>query len=311
MSTPLVSVALPVYQGARFLEASLRSVFAQSFRDLHVIVVDDHSTDDSIDIATRVAREHGADIPFQVVRNRTRLGLVGNWNRCLELCTGRYSLLFHQDDVLEPHMLKQCVSALEAHPEAGLAYTGYCCIDETSRELPPWATSPFSGVIGGGAFIRALLRENFICCPAVVVPRAVYERLGPYDRRFAFSPDFEMWLRIASHYDVVCCPEIGVRYRLHASQATEEFRHVRKVRQDLEYLTAALVGLKARRDAYPEIWRSVVRNNLWMVRHNLLASPADALWAIGVLAGCSGDVTTAIRHAVLEKAGLRASRRSS
>jgi glycosyltransferase involved in cell wall biosynthesis len=300
-----VSVALPVYQGARFLEASLRSVLAQSFRDFDVTVVDDGSTDDSVNIAARVAQEYGTGIPFQVVRNQARLGLVGNWNRCLEFCTGEYSLLFHQDDVLEPHMLRRSMDAFQSHPNAGFVYSGYRCIDEEGRDLPPWATSPFTGITAGIRFIEALLRENFICCPAVVVPRRVYEQVGRYDRRFAFSPDLEMWLRIASHYDVVCQPEIGVRYRLHTSQATEAFRHARRVRGDLEYLTAALIGLKARRDSYPELWKSVVRDNLWMLRRHLLASPADALWVIGILAGSSSDVAAAIRDAVLEKAGLR------
>ena len=302
---PRVSVALPVYRGARFLEASLRSVFAQTFRDFDVTVVDDGSTDDSVNIATRVARECGTGIAVQVVRNETRLGLVGNWNRCLDFCTGAYSLLFHQDDVLEPDMLRRSVEAFESHPNAGFVYSGYRCMDEEGRDLPPWAISPFAGITDGIPFIKAMLRENFICCPAVVVPRTVYEQVGRYDRRFAFSPDFEMWLRIASHYDVVCQPEIGVRYRLHTSQATEAFRNARKVRGELEYLTAALIGLKARREAYPELWKSVVRDNLWMLRRHLLASPADGLWVIRILAGSSSDVVTAVRDAVLEKVGLR------
>jgi glycosyltransferase involved in cell wall biosynthesis len=302
-----VSVAIPVYQGARFLEASLRSVFAQSFRDFDVTVVDDGSTDGSVSLAERVARERGNGIAFRVVRNETRQGLVGNWNRCLTYCTGEYSLLFHQDDVLDPDMLQRAVAAFASYPHAGYVYFGYRCMDEEDRDLPPWATSPFSGATGGVPFIKAMLRENFICCPAVVVPRAVYERVGVYDRRFAFSPDFEMWLRIASRYDVVCRPEIGVRYRLHTSQATEAFRHARKVRGDLEYLTAALMGLRERRDSYPELWKSVVRDNLWMLRQHAFAAPRDALWAIGILANCSSDVTAAVRDALLEKLGLRAS----
>ena len=92
---------MPVYQGARYLEASLRSVFAQSFRDIDVTVVDDGSVDGSGEIAQRVAAECGPGIPFRVVRNAVRQGLVGNWNRCLEEATGQYILLFHQDDVLE------------------------------------------------------------------------------------------------------------------------------------------------------------------------------------------------------------------
>jgi len=300
-----VSVALPVYRGARYLEASLRSVFAQSFRNFDVTVVDDGSTDDSVAIAERVARDYGAGIPFRIVRNTTRLGLVGNWNRCLDFCTGDYSLLFHQDDLLDVDMLQRSVEAFEAYPKAGYVYSAYRCMDEENRDLPPWATSPFGGVSGGIPFIQALLHENFICCPAVVVPRAVYEHVGRYDRRFAFSPDLEMWFRIASRYEVVCRPEIGVRYRLHTSQATEAFRHTRKVRAELEYNCAALMGLRSQRKAYPELWQALVRANLWMLRQYLWDSPADTLWATRILSRCSIDVAAALRDSVLERTGLR------
>jgi GT2 family glycosyltransferase len=240
-----------------------------------------------------------------VVHNTRRLGLVGNWNRCVEVSTGKYILVFHQDDVLEPGMLERSVSALRRHPDVGFAYSAYRCMDEEERDLPPWSTSPFTGRIGGTAFLEGLIHENFICCPAVVVPRAVYDQVGLYDARFAFSPDFEMWLRIASRYDAFCCPEVGVRYRLHPSQATEDFRTTRRTRGDLEYLTAAIVALKARRERYPELWRAILRESLWMVRRHVRRAPAESLWALRILAGCPVDVALAARDALLENTGLK------
>jgi glycosyltransferase involved in cell wall biosynthesis len=306
MPRPTVSVAIPVYQGARFLEAGLRSVLAQSFRDFDLTIVDDDSCDGSRDIAQRVADTEGNGIAIRIIRNGTRRGLVGNWNRCLELCTGEHILIFHQDDLLEPGMLQRSVDALDRHPDIGLVYSAYRCMDERGRDLPPWSTSPFAGRAGGTAVLEALIRENFICCPTVVVPRPVYDSVGPYDARFAFSADFEMWLRIASRYDVFCCPDLGLRYRLHGSQATQDFRTVRKTRGDLEYLSAAVAALHARRHAYPQLWRTVVRDSIWMLRHQLFDSPVDTVWALRILATRPVDVARGVCDSLLERVGLRA-----
>ena len=305
MPSRAVSVVVPVYQGAQFLEASLRSVFAQSFRDFDVTVVDDGSVDGSGAIAERVAATCRGDIPFRLVRNATRNGLVGNWNRCLEQATGNYVLLFHQDDLLDSGMLQRSVAAFDQHPKLGFVYSAYRCMDEHDRELPPWSRSPFAGRTDGMQLIEAIVRENFICCPSVVVPRAVYDRVGVYDTRFAFSPDMEMWLRIASRYDVFCCPEIGVHYRLHGAQETANFRARRRVRGELEYPIAAVVALHALRERYPALWQSLVRDSLWMIRQSCFEDPAESFWALRILAGYPSDLARAVRHALLEKSGLR------
>ena len=305
MPSPAVSVVMPLYQGSQFLEASLRSVFAQSFRDFDVTVVDDGSVDGSGAIAERVAATCRGEIPFRLVRNQTRQGLVGNWNRCLEQATGRFVLLFHQDDLLDDGMLQRAVASFDQHPDLGFVYSAFWCMDDHDRPLAPWSQSPFAGRIDGLQLIEALLRENFICCPSVVVPRAVYDRVGRYDTRFAFSPDMEMWLRIASRYDVLCRPEIGVRYRLHPAQETANFRTSRKVRGELEYLSAAVVALHAQRERYPALWQSLVRDSLWMVRQYFFDDPAESLWALRILAGHPSDLARAVRRALLEKSGLR------
>jgi glycosyltransferase involved in cell wall biosynthesis len=305
---PAVSILIPVYQGSRYLEASLRSVFAQSFEDFDVTVVDDASSDGSPEIARRVADECGGGRHFRLIRNDTRQGLVGNWNRCLELSTGTYVLIFHQDDILDPGMLQRAVAAFEQHPDVGFVYSGYRCIDSQDRDLPPWSESSFVGRTARLSLLEALMRENFICCPSVVVPRAVYDEVGRFDTRFVFSADMEMWLRIAARRDVFCCPEIGVRYRLHDTQVTELFRNRRRIRSELEYLTAAFAGLQDRRHEYPDLWRRIVRDSLWAVRQHAVTAPLESWWALGILARRPGDVARAIGDAVPEKSGLRARR---
>ena len=305
MPSPTLSVAVPVYQGARYLESSLRSVLQQSFRDFELVVVDDASNDGSQEIARRVARTR-PDIDVRVLRNASRLGLVGNWNRCLEATRGKYVLLFHQDDLMEPGMLEWSIATLEEQPDLGFVYSTFSCINDDDQEVAAWSGSPFFGRIRSAPALEALLRENFICCPTVIVPRTVYDRVGPFDPRFVFSADLEMWLRIAARYDVFCCAERGVRYRLHQSQATQEFRTTRHARGEIEYLSAALVAVKGRREEYPELWRRIVRDNLWMLRQYMRRAPGESLWAMRILLSCGGDVLLAARDAILEKCGLRA-----
>jgi hypothetical protein len=307
-STPLVSVAVPVYQGSGFLAGSLGSVLRQRFRDFELLVVDDCSADDSYTVAQRICAT-ASDVTCRVVRNTTRAGLFGNWNRCLAESRGTYILLFHQDDLLDPGMLERAVAAFTHHPDAGLWHCAYRCIDNVGRDSPPWSTSPFPDRAGGEEFLRRLIAENFICCPSVVIPRRVYEDVGVYDTRFAFSADLEMWVRIASRYDVLFEPEMGLQYRVHAAQATEEFRSTRTARADLEHIVAAVVGLDAQRARYRRLWRALLRDSLWTVRQHARSAPAETAWALRMLARRPLDVALTLGEAVSDKIsrGLRRS----
>ena len=303
-SVPLVSIAVPAYEGSRFIASSLASILNQRFRDFELIVVDDGSADDTYDVAQRVCSTQ-SDVDCRVLRNVTRQGLFGNWNRCIAECRGKYILLFHQDDLIEPEMLERAVSILEQADDLGMVYCGYRCIDGSGADLPPWSVSPFVGRAGGEEFLGRLIAENFICCPGVVVPRSVYERVGVYDTRFSFTGDLEMWIRIASAYDVFFDPEIGVRYRLHVAQATEDFRHRRAARAELEHIVAAFVGLERGRARYPRLWRTVVRDALWMIRQQARVAPADVAWALRIVGERPLDVALACGDVLVKKIGRR------
>jgi glycosyltransferase involved in cell wall biosynthesis len=298
---------MPVYQGSRFLASSLASVLNQSFRDFELIVVDDQSTDDTYDIAQRVCGTADG-VECRVLRNTTRQGLFGNWNRCVEQCRGKYILLFHQDDLMEQGMLERAIAAFERHRDVGLVYCGYRCVDDSGADLPPWSVSPFVGRAGREEFLRSLVAENFVCCPSVIVPRHVYDRVGLYDTRFAFTGDLEMWVRIASFYDVFYEPMVGVRYRLHDAQATEEFRKERSGRAELEHIVAVFAGLERQRTAFPELWRTVVRDTVWTIRQQARVAPGDARWALRMIGSRPLDVAFACGDVLVRKIGRRLGR---
>lgn len=116
---PLVSVGLPVYNGARHLSMAIDSVLAQTFTDFELVINDNASTDATEAICRAYAARDPRVRYHRAPRNR---GLAWNFNQVFALSRGRYFKWTSHDDVILPTYLERCVEALEAHPEAVLAY---------------------------------------------------------------------------------------------------------------------------------------------------------------------------------------------
>jgi glycosyltransferase involved in cell wall biosynthesis len=229
---PVLSVCVPVYNGARFLAESLNSLLAQDFIEYELVVVDDCSTDNSAAVIAGYK-----DQRLRSFRNERRLGLVGNWNRCLQLARGRYLTLFHQDDVMQQHNLKQKVELLDRHPTVGMVYSNVRIIDADGRiQMDHWPIpmEPNSDTVISGKdfFVRLITGYNLACCPSVIFRRECYVQLGPFDPRLSFTADWEMWLRIALHFDVAYLRTPLVHYRLHDSNETWRFKGLRELEEE-------------------------------------------------------------------------------
>src|SRR5438552_3085804 len=98
---PVVSVVLPAYNGAEFIEDAIRSVLSQSFEDFELIVRDDQSTD-----GTRKIIDSFMDKRVISIENETNLGLFGNFNACLSVVSGEFIHLFSQDDLMHHDCLQ-------------------------------------------------------------------------------------------------------------------------------------------------------------------------------------------------------------
>lgn len=132
---PRVSIGLPVYNGERFIEQSVRSVLDQTFRDLELIVSDNASTDGTLAILDRLAAD---DPRVRVVRNEQNRGAAWNYNRVFELASGELFRWHAHDDWFEPTLIERLVDVLDADREAVLAHSWTRFIDddgETQREF--------------------------------------------------------------------------------------------------------------------------------------------------------------------------------
>lgn len=127
---PILSLAMPVRNGERFIEQAVKSIRVQSFADFELIILDNASTDATPAICRRLARE---DPRIRYVRNAVDIGAGANFNRGVELASGELFKWCAHDDVISLAFLEQCIRALSAEPSAVTAYGRLVGIGEDGR----------------------------------------------------------------------------------------------------------------------------------------------------------------------------------
>lgn len=226
-SQPLVTIVVPVYNGAATLRESLDSILAQTYARTEVVVMDDASTDATADLLA----EYGDRFSyFRQPRNR---GNYPNVNDGVTRATGEYVAVYHADDVYKPRIVEREVALLEAHPEVGAVFAADIFIDARGQEL---GRLDLPREIQGGTpldyatLLNALLthKNRFLRCPSSMVRRSVYEAVGLYKPEiYGIASDLEMWLRIARHYQLGIVDEHLFRYRRGHGSSSDHYHTLR------------------------------------------------------------------------------------
>lgn len=256
MTSPLLTVAIPTFNGSAHLAETLAGILDQRGAAFDLLVCDDRSDDDTV----AVVRDRAGD-RARVEVNPERSGLAGNWNRCVALARTPWVAVFHQDDVMRPGGLARRIDAL-TRPGAdalGMLAEPADVVDASGRVVPPSVVGyggvddldpSGSGVVdfAPGEFSQRLAASNVLRCSAVTTSRRAHQALGGFDPSWRYVVDWEFWLRAADRFAVrwiVGPPLVSVRW--HAASETHRFKHGL---DDLEE-TARLVGLRGGRPGRP------------------------------------------------------------
>jgi glycosyltransferase involved in cell wall biosynthesis len=203
-----VSVVTPSYNQAQFLAETIESVLAQDYPDLEYVVVDDGSTDGSLEIARRYEDRLHALIAQE------NAGQVAAINRGFERTDGELMAYVNSDDTLLPGAVSEMVAEVAADPALVMVYgdalytdadskqTGYL----TSREWDP------------AGMVRNC--DNHVVQPSSMWTRAAWEQAGPFDERGYYFFDFELYLRLSALGPVKRVPRPWSTYREHAASKT-------------------------------------------------------------------------------------------
>ena len=123
----LVSICIPVFNGERYLKEAIQSALEQSYDHFEIVIVDDNSSDRSLEIVKALA-----DPRIRLFSNDGPHGIGHNWNRCIELSSGDYFCLLHQDDILQRDYVKSMLAGIKEQ-DATAAYCPAFIIDQNSH----------------------------------------------------------------------------------------------------------------------------------------------------------------------------------
>ncbi len=215
--TPRISICIPTYNYGRFIGDSLASALNQTLRDLEVVVVDNCSTDDTAEFVERFAK---TDPRVRYYCNEKNVGMVGNWNRCLELARGEFVTILCADDVLSPGFVEQTIDFLDRHHDAVLVATARHIVAENLDELEILSTWEGERVEDGALVIcKCLVEGNLVGEPTAVVFRRRATSRG-FLPKYHHLTDLEMWLHLLEKGKFGYLPTPLCSIRRHGAQET-------------------------------------------------------------------------------------------
>jgi glycosyltransferase involved in cell wall biosynthesis len=203
---PRVSVIIPAYNRANYLPEALNSVFGQTLTPYEVIVIDDGSTDDTLE----VLRNYEGKLRFA---RQDHEGVSAARNRGLALAQGDVIAWLDADDIWEADFLSTLVPFLAEHPDLDGVYCGLRHMNARGEIL--W--TPTQRVVPPTDLFSALIEADFIVTPAIIAYKRCYEQVGAFDLEFQICEDYDMWLRLAKAFRIAGISQPLVRIRVHES----------------------------------------------------------------------------------------------
>lgn len=268
---PTVSVIIPSYNHAKYIEAAIRSVLQQSLQDIELIIIDDGSKDDSRALLASISD------PRMQVWYQENSGAHATINRGLKMARGKYLAILNSDDEYMPERLEAAVAELEHNPDIGFVSSWIELIDGEGGSLGvkcgwenmlPWpVTQPSMALKAINEFNLNLLASNFISTTSnIVMRRELFDEVGEF-RNLRFAHDWDFCLRAVASRNALMLPKALMKYRVHGTNTIRQDQ-TGMIFEVCWVLAANLPALRNRltQTASPEQARDFViwlTNSLW------------------------------------------------
>ncbi len=240
---PLVTIVALCFNHARFLEAALDSILAQTYPHLEVILVDDASTDGSADILRRYAAQNPT---WQLLLLPENVNNCRAFNLALARTTGEFVIDFATDDVLLPERVaRQVAHFAQAGPRCGMVYSDTELLDEAGQFVRHYYRRNAQGQLhphpASGNVFTDVLARYFISAPTMMMRRATLQALNGYDETLSYE-DFDFWVRASRDWEFRFFDEVTTQKRLHphSKSASSYRRHDPHLRSTIVICRKAL-----------------------------------------------------------------------
>ena len=214
MDVPQITVAMPVYNGEGYVHLAIQTVLDQTYSDFELLIVDNCSTDGTLEVVKAFS-----DPRIRLHVNSSNLGMVGNWNRSVELATGEYIKFLSHDDLLDPTCLEEQIAGFLQHKQEniGIVTCKKRVINQNGKNIMPgFGLRGQSRLISGRVAIRKSIRagRNIIGEPSVVLIKTSALRESGLFELPEFTPDIKMWFKILQKSELYFIDKTLASYRI-------------------------------------------------------------------------------------------------
>lgn len=275
MSKPKVSVVLAVYNHEEFVGKTIESVIGQTYQDWEFIIIDDCSTDHSVDIIRKYQDERICFYPEE--RNR---GAILTFNELLKKAQGEYIAFIGSDDIWYRDKLQEQIEYLEQNERVAVCFTWAEFIDEKDRPYSSMQKECDCDIHifmhenrTQGQCLRYFFdHDNYFCHPSAVIRSGVVKEIGGFDPRFRQLHDYDYWIRVLQKYPVHMIQKTLVQYRRcstkNASISASNMQNVIRVLNEHQTIVTAMIKAMNRQifcEAFHDLLKKEITNEVQLI----------------------------------------------
>lgn len=210
---PRVTVLMPIYNGGKYLREAIDSILGQTYHDFEFVIIDDGSTDNSVEIIQSFKDER-----IRLILNEKNIGLPSTLNKGIDLSNGEYIVRMDQDDISLPTRLERQVRFMDNYPEVGVCGTW---IKYIGIPLRPWRSKINKYPLKHGEIKSRLLFNSVLAHPSVIMRSSLLEKFHlRYDPEHLYAEDWGLWQRCSFYFLLANIPEVLLLYRLSPGNMT-------------------------------------------------------------------------------------------
>ena len=214
---PLLTVVMPVHDGADLIDATLASLVAAHTEGLEIIVIDSSPTDSTCKIVETFLEK----LPLEILRRPDLKPWQIKTNFGVELAAADHVCILHQDDLWLPSRMDVVRNWIAAAPHAPLHFAPTIVIDREGRHMGRWACPlPAEQPLAAEFMLERLLVQNFVAVPAIVFRRDAWLACGGMDRTLWYTPDWDIWMKLAASGPVIYHDQATTAFRIHGNSQT-------------------------------------------------------------------------------------------
>ncbi|HET7899144.1 MAG TPA: glycosyltransferase, partial [Flavisolibacter sp.] len=214
---PVVTVVLPTYNCENYVRESIQSILDQTFTGFELIVIDDASTDRTVQVIGELK-----DPRIRLIQKQKNSGYTDSLNQGIALARGRYIARMDADDISLPSRFEKQVNFLELHKDIAVCGTWY--MEIPNNHIAKLPTEHEDIKIG-------MLENNQLCHPSVMFKKDFFEANHLcYNRDFESAEDYELWTRLIAIGKLANLPDVLLHYRMHEQQVSTKHVYTQHAR---------------------------------------------------------------------------------